>query len=87
MISSAEVLFERDVAGPMRDFADPSQGMAARVLGALRAGKRRPPDRRGQLVRAGGTLMVCRGDACAEQGAERIHVATMLATMVRRRSC
>jgi uncharacterized protein (TIGR00369 family) len=40
----------------------------------------------GQVVRAGRTLTVCRGDAYAEQGAERIHVATMLATMVRRRT-
>lgn len=40
----------------------------------------------GEVVRAGRTLTVCRGDAYAEQGAERVHVATMLATMVRRRS-
>jgi uncharacterized protein (TIGR00369 family) len=40
----------------------------------------------GETVRAGGTLTVCRGDAYAEQGAERVHVATMLATMVRRRA-
>jgi uncharacterized protein (TIGR00369 family) len=39
----------------------------------------------GEVVRAGRTLTVCRGDAYAEQGAERMHVATMLATMVRRR--
>ena len=39
----------------------------------------------GEVVRAGGTLTVCRGDAYAEQGSERAHVATMLATMVRRR--
>jgi uncharacterized protein (TIGR00369 family) len=39
-----------------------------------------------EIVRAGGTLTVCRGDAYAEQGAERVHVATMLATMVRRRA-
>lgn len=39
----------------------------------------------GEVVRAGGTLTVCHGDAYAEQGAERAHVATMLATMVRRR--
>lgn len=39
----------------------------------------------GQVVRAGRTLTVCRGDAHAEQGAGRVHVATMLATMVRRR--
>ena len=38
----------------------------------------------GEAVRAGRTLTVCRGDAYAEQGAERVHVATMLATMVRR---
>jgi uncharacterized protein (TIGR00369 family) len=38
----------------------------------------------GEIVRAGRTLTVCRGDAFAEQGAERAHVATMLATMVRR---
>jgi uncharacterized protein (TIGR00369 family) len=38
----------------------------------------------GQVVRAGRTLTVCRGDAHAEQGSERVHVATMLATMVRR---
>jgi uncharacterized protein (TIGR00369 family) len=40
----------------------------------------------GEVVRAGRTLTVCRGDAFAEQGAERVHVATMLATMVRRRA-
>jgi uncharacterized protein (TIGR00369 family) len=40
----------------------------------------------GEVVRAGRTLTVCRGDAHAEQGAERVHVATMLATMVRRRA-
>jgi uncharacterized protein (TIGR00369 family) len=39
----------------------------------------------GEVVRAGGTLTVCRGDAYAEQAGERVHVATMLATMVRRR--
>ena len=40
----------------------------------------------GEVVRAGGTLTVCRGDAYAEQAAERVHVATMLATMVGRRA-
>jgi uncharacterized protein (TIGR00369 family) len=40
----------------------------------------------GAVVRAGRTLTVCRGDAYAEQGADRVHVATMLATMVRRRA-
>jgi uncharacterized protein (TIGR00369 family) len=40
----------------------------------------------GEVVRAGRTLTVCRGEAHAEQGAERVHVATMLATMVRRRT-
>jgi len=40
----------------------------------------------GEVVRAGGTLTVCRGDAYAEQAGERVHVATMLATMVRRRA-
>jgi len=39
----------------------------------------------GEVVRAGRTLTVCRGDAFAE-GAERVQVATMLATMVRRRA-
>ena len=39
----------------------------------------------GEVVAAGRTLTVCRGDAHAEQGSERVHVATMLATMVRRR--
>jgi uncharacterized protein (TIGR00369 family) len=39
----------------------------------------------GEVVRAGRTLTVCRGDAFAE-GAQRVHVATMLATMVRRRA-
>jgi uncharacterized protein (TIGR00369 family) len=39
----------------------------------------------GEVVRAGRTLTVCRGDAYAEQAGERVHVATMLATMVRRR--
>jgi uncharacterized protein (TIGR00369 family) len=37
----------------------------------------------GEVVRAGRTLTVCRGDAFAE-GAERVHVATMLATIVGR---
>jgi uncharacterized protein (TIGR00369 family) len=40
----------------------------------------------GAVVRAGRTLTVCRGDAYAGQGANRVHVATMLATMVRRRA-
>jgi uncharacterized protein (TIGR00369 family) len=40
----------------------------------------------GEVLRAGRTLTVCRGEAYAEQGAERVHVATMLATMVRRRA-
>ena len=40
----------------------------------------------GQVVRAGRTLTVCRGDAYAEQASERVHVATLLATMVRRRA-
>jgi len=40
----------------------------------------------GEVVRAGRTLTVCRGDAYAEHAAERVHVATMLATMVRRRA-
>jgi uncharacterized protein (TIGR00369 family) len=40
----------------------------------------------GAVVRAGRTLTVCRGDGYAEQGSERVHVATMLATMVRRRA-
>jgi uncharacterized protein (TIGR00369 family) len=39
-----------------------------------------------EVVRAGRTLTVCGGDAYAEHGAERVHVATMLATMVRRRA-
>jgi uncharacterized protein (TIGR00369 family) len=39
----------------------------------------------GAVVRPGRTLTVCRGDAYAQQAAERVHVATMLATMVRRR--
>ena len=39
----------------------------------------------GEVLRAGRTLTVCRGDAYAEPSAERVHVATMLATMVRRR--
>ena len=39
----------------------------------------------GEVVRAGRTLTVCRGDAHAEQEGERVHVATMLATLVRRR--
>jgi uncharacterized protein (TIGR00369 family) len=37
---------------------------------------------KGEVVRAGRTLTVCRGDAYAEQDSERVHVATMLATMV-----
>jgi len=40
----------------------------------------------GEVVRAGRTLTVSRGDAYAEHEAERVHVATMLATMVRRRA-
>jgi uncharacterized protein (TIGR00369 family) len=40
----------------------------------------------GEVVRAGRTLTICRGDAYAEQGVERTHVATMLATIVRRRA-
>jgi uncharacterized protein (TIGR00369 family) len=40
----------------------------------------------GEVLRAGRTLTVCRGDAHAELGTERVHVATMLATMVRRRA-
>jgi uncharacterized protein (TIGR00369 family) len=40
----------------------------------------------GEVVRAGRTLTVCRGEAFAEDGPERVHVATMLATMVRRRT-
>jgi uncharacterized protein (TIGR00369 family) len=40
----------------------------------------------GEVVRAGRTLTVCRGEAYAEQGSERVHVATMLATMMRRRA-
>jgi uncharacterized protein (TIGR00369 family) len=40
----------------------------------------------GEVVRAGRTLTVCRGDAYSEQGAERVYVATMLATMVRRQA-
>ena len=39
----------------------------------------------GEVVRAGRTLTICRGEGYAEQGSERVHVATMLATMVRRR--
>jgi len=38
----------------------------------------------GEVLRAGRTLTVCRGDAHTD-GDERVHVATMLATMVRRR--
>jgi uncharacterized protein (TIGR00369 family) len=41
---------------------------------------------KGEVLRAGRTLTVCRGDAYAEQGDGRAHVATMLATMVRRRA-
>jgi uncharacterized protein (TIGR00369 family) len=37
----------------------------------------------GQVVRAGRTLTVCRGDAFTE-GVERVHVATMLATIIGR---
>lgn len=40
----------------------------------------------GEVVRAGRTLTVCRGDAYAVQDADRVHVATLLATMVRRRA-
>jgi uncharacterized protein (TIGR00369 family) len=37
----------------------------------------------GQVVRAGRMLTVCRGDAFTE-GVERVHVATMLATIIGR---
>jgi uncharacterized protein (TIGR00369 family) len=37
----------------------------------------------GQVVRGGRTLTVCRGDAFTE-GVERVHVATMLATIIGR---
>ena len=37
----------------------------------------------GEVIRAGRTLTVCRGDGYAEQGSERVHVATMLATIMR----
>jgi len=40
----------------------------------------------GEVLRAGRTLTVCRGDAYAEEESERAHVATILATMVRRRA-
>jgi len=40
----------------------------------------------GEVVRAGRTLTVCRGEGYAVQGSERVHVATLLATMVRRRT-
>jgi uncharacterized protein (TIGR00369 family) len=43
----------------------------------------------GEVVRAGRTLTVCRGEAYAEGGAaagERVHVATMLATIIQRSS-
>ena len=40
----------------------------------------------GAVIRAGRTLTVCRGDAYADRGSERLHVATMLATMMRRRA-
>jgi len=40
----------------------------------------------GEVVRAGSTLTICRGDAYARQADEELHVATMLATMVRRRA-
>ncbi len=39
----------------------------------------------GEVVRSGRTLTICRGDAFA-LGAERAHVATMLATIVGRRA-
>jgi uncharacterized protein (TIGR00369 family) len=37
----------------------------------------------GQVVRAGRTLTVCRGEAFTE-GVERVHIATMLATIIGR---
>jgi acyl-coenzyme A thioesterase PaaI-like protein len=37
----------------------------------------------GQVVRGGRTLTVCRGDAFTD-GVERVHVATMLATIIGR---
>ena len=39
----------------------------------------------GEVVRAGRSLTVCRGDAFSE-GVERVHVATMLATIIGRRA-
>lgn len=38
----------------------------------------------GDVLRGGRTLTVCRGDAWAEHDGERTHIATMLATMLRR---
>jgi uncharacterized protein (TIGR00369 family) len=38
----------------------------------------------GEVLRAGRTLTVCNGNAYAEQRRQRVHVATMLATMMRR---
>ncbi len=37
---------------------------------------------RGQVIRPGRTLTVCRGDAYAETGEEERHVATILTTMI-----
>jgi uncharacterized protein (TIGR00369 family) len=37
---------------------------------------------RGQVIRPGRTLTVCRGDAYAETGQEERHVATILTTMI-----
>lgn len=37
---------------------------------------------RGQVIRPGRTLTVCRGDAFAMSDGERKHVATLLATMI-----
>jgi uncharacterized protein (TIGR00369 family) len=39
----------------------------------------------GEVLRAGRKLTVCRGDAHSGEGPDRVHVATMLATMVTRR--
>ena len=37
---------------------------------------------RGQVIRPGRTLTVCRGDAYAKTGEDERHVATILTTMI-----
>jgi uncharacterized protein (TIGR00369 family) len=55
--------------------------LKANLLAPARSGNIKA---RGEVLRAGRTLMVCHGDAFAIEAGEEIHVATMLATMITR---